>query len=332
VIVSIIVIYINYNNNNHGIALTNSLTANGQNANKPSQMHAITRAYGVESKSSIGNVYVVGFTNSTLANQTKQQGQDAFILNYNKDGNQVWVKQFGTQTFVNDRAYGVASDSADNQYIVGTTEGSFPGQTTKNVVGYQDAFIAKYDKDGNQVWVKQFGTNDDDVANSVAVDSTTGNAYVGGSTWSTFSGQTNAGGQDAFIAKYDKDGNQVWVKQFGTKGDEQANSVAVDSTTGNAYVVGFTNNTFSGQTNAGKADAFIAKYDKDGNQVWVKQFGTNGIDVATSIAIYSTTGSEYTVGYTNGIFSNQTAKNPGGQDAFIAKYDKDGNQVWVKQF
>jgi hypothetical protein len=50
----------------------------------------------------------------------------------------------------------------------------------------------------------------------------------------------------------------------------------------------------------------------------------------------------YVVGYTNSTFANQTTavnnnnnNNANGAritDAFIAKYDKDGNQVWVKQF
>lgn len=49
----------------------------------------------------------------------------------------------------------------------------------------------------------------------------------------------------------------------------------------------------------------------------------------------------YVVGYTNSTFANQTTavnnnnNNANGvriTDAFIAKYDKDGNQVWVKQF
>jgi hypothetical protein len=270
VVVSVVVIYINYNNS-QGISQTNPQAANG-----PSHTRTLTLAYGVASQPAIGNAYVVGFTNSTLVNNhAKRPGQDAFISNYNKDGNQVWVKQFGTGTFENVRAYGVANDSSGNAYVVGTVEGAFPGQTN---LGTQDAFIAKYDKDGNQVWVKQFETKGNTSLRSIATDSATGNVLSAGFTLNSTksSNQTSTGEQrqDAFIAKYDKDGNQVWVKQFGTTRSVIARSVALDSTTGNAYVVGDTNGVFQNQTakNQGGEDAFIAKYDKDGNQVWVKQF------------------------------------------------------------
>ena len=85
-----------------------------------------------------GNVYVVGITTGTLPDQTSEGGQDAFIRKYDSDGDEIWTRQFGTSE--NDSARGVFADSSGGVYVVGDTEGTFPGQTQ---VGFTDAFLAK---------------------------------------------------------------------------------------------------------------------------------------------------------------------------------------------
>ena len=103
-----------------------------------------------------------------------------------------------------------------------------------------------------------------------------GNAYVTGFTW-------DCGDTDAFIAKYDRSGNQVWMREVVVGEYEYVDSVeiAVDWW-GNAYVVGAVGMGFWDPW-----DAYIAKYDRSGNQVWVKQFGTSGWDFSMGIAVNS---------------------------------------------
>ena len=55
--------------------------------------------------------------------------------------------QFGTSEF--DYASGVAADSSGGVYVVGNTDGEFPGQTGE---GDQDAFIRKYNANGDEEW------------------------------------------------------------------------------------------------------------------------------------------------------------------------------------
>lgn len=49
-------------------------------------------------------------------------------------------------------------------------------------------------------------------------------------------GQTALGGADAFVRKYDSNGNEQWTRQFGTVDAEQAYGVAVDAS--GVYVTG----------------------------------------------------------------------------------------------
>ncbi len=157
-----------------------------------------------------------------------------------------FTRQFGTSN--HDIAQSVVIDSAGNAYVSGFTYGTFAGYT--NAGG---AFVAKYDNTGTQVSLKQFSVAAS--IGSVTVDSA-GNAYVTGYTDGDLAG-TNAGGQDAFVAKYDSTGTQEWIKQFGTSDYDIALSVAIDSA-GNAYVTGYTSGDLAG-TNAGRADAFLQK-------------------------------------------------------------------------
>jgi len=86
------------------------------------------------------------------------------------------------------------------------------------------------------LWTRQFGTSSSDLANGVAIDGA-GNVYVVGQTEGALPGQTGLGGRDAFVRRYDSLGNQLWTRQFGTRGDDAALGAGVDSD-GNLYVVG----------------------------------------------------------------------------------------------
>jgi hypothetical protein len=270
----------------------------------------------------VGNIYVCGSTKGTFPGQVSAGDQDVFIAKFDKNGNQIWVKQFGTPEL--DVPIGIALDQLGNIYICGHTDGTFPGQVSS---GGSDAFIAKFDKNGNQVWIKQFGTAGFDRGIGIALDPLR-NIYVAGDAGGAFPGQTSAGDRDAFIAKFDNDGNQIWIKQFGTTGFDRGICIALDQLR-NIYVCGYTDGAFPGQVSAGDLDVFIAKFDKNGNEIWIKQFGTVALDEAFGMAI-DHLGNVYVAGDTCGTFPGQVSA--GDRDAFIAKFDNDGNQIWIKQF
>lgn len=102
------------------------------------------------------------------------------------------------------------------------------------------------------VVLDQFGTTDSDFAYGVAADST--GVYVVGYTDGALEGE-NAGSSDAFIRKYNTDGDVLWTDQFGIENFTQAHAVAADST--GVYVAGFTIRDFSSNVDG---DAFIVKY------------------------------------------------------------------------
>jgi hypothetical protein len=271
-----------------------------------------------------GNVYAAGYTNGAFTGATNLGSNDGFITKYTADGTLAWVKQFGTAA--DDTSFGISVDSNGNSYIIGKTYGAFAGNVTQ---GAYDAYIAKYDTNGTQTWIKQFGTNQDDEAIGVSLDSND-NIYVLGSTAGAFAGNTNVSGLDVFVSKYNSSGTQAWVKQLGSSGNNYANinGISTDST-GNVFITGYTDGTFSGNTSLGSYDGFVAKYSSTGTLAWVKQFGTTSDDYSIASKTDSA-GNTYVTGWTSGQLTGNTAL--GGYDGFLAKYNTSGTRLWVKQF
>ena len=228
----------------------------------------------------------------------------------------------------------VTVDASGNVYIAGHIGEALSGQT---YLGGTDAFVQKLDSSLAAVWTSQFGTDNNDSVEAVAVDGA-GNVYLAGSTIGEFPGYTTEYfGSDSFVRVYDANGTKQWTTQFGTEFATFAQSIAVDGS-GNVYVGGHTEGGLPGFENAGGAplgpvsnwnDAFLRKYGADGTELWTQQFGHERHDEILGVALDGS-GSVYVSGYTDASFEGYT--NPGGRDAFIRKYDSDGSVVWTRQF
>src|SRR5437867_696848 len=238
-------------------------------------------------------IYVAGSTGGS---------PDVFLRRYDHNSNLIWIRQFGTAE--DDLARAIAVDGS-GVYVAGYTR--IPDQG-----GFgDDAFLWKYDVDGNLVWNRTFGTPQFDYAFAVALDAS--GIYVGGQTFGTFPDQTNVG--SGYVRKYDHDGNAVWTREFGAPEEDTAWGVAVNGF--GAYVAGHTQGTLPGELSAGGYDAFVRKYDVAGTELWTHQFGTSGNDLAWAATADGS--SVYLAGYTDGTFPGQTGV--GGQDAFLAAID-----------
>lgn len=118
------------------------------------------------------------------------------------------------------------------------------------------------------------------------------------------------------------------TKQFGTASDDQAWSIAVD-TSGNVYVAGYTHGNLDGNRPAGLGDAYVAKYSPAGMELWIRQFGTIYTDAAFGVAV-DAGGNVYVAGYTDGALDGD--KSSGLKDAFVVKYSSAGMNLWTRQF
>jgi len=228
--------------------------------------------------------------------------RDVYILKIDENGESIWEKTFGESYY--DEAYFI-QQTTDGGYIVAGVTNSFGA-------GNGDVYILKLDEDGNLVWQKTFGGEDNDGA--VSIQQTSDGGYIVAGWTNSF----GAGYFDVYIVKLDEDGNLVWQKTFGGSGVDVAYSI--QQTSDGGYIVAGWTDSFG----AGGKDVYILKLDADGNLIWQKTFGGSSDDYALSIQ-QTSDGGYIVAGFTDSFGA-------GYFDVYIVKLDEDGNLVWQKTF
>ncbi|HXD93528.1 MAG TPA: SBBP repeat-containing protein [Bacteroidia bacterium] len=305
-----------------------------------------------------GNVYALGYyysTTITFSTTTLHNvygaGPYMYLAKYDSCGNLLWAKQAGGNGGTNPN--GLATDAAGNVYVTGYYNADTLnfGGTVKliNTSGYT-AFVAKYNSSGVAQWAQQGTGNAASRAYSVAVDASN-NVYITGYFSSTsiafginnaINGTNDGVTNDVFIAKFDNNGNSLWVKgstsNSTTSGDALGYGIGADAA-GNVYVTGSfesSNITFGGTTlaNNGYIDMFVVKYNTSGTFQWLKTAGSTDNDAAFSLAS-DAAGNVYITGNigassTVSFGTHSVTNNTNSLEAFIAKYDANGNDLWAQ--
>jgi uncharacterized delta-60 repeat protein len=294
-----------------------------------------------------GNSYVAGRFAGTAqfgTNSLTSAGlDDIFISKLDPAGNVVWARRIGGGGF--DVANDIAADTNGNLFVTGSFEGTvdFGGTvaTNTNSASYRDLFVARFDGNGNLVWVRTEGDPFiDDAGHSIAID-TSLNVYVAGSsTIGSFGGTALTNDGRILLARYDANGNRGWARKAGagTFGSlDRGTGVAVDQA-GNVLLsatIQSATATSGGVvlTNRGFADGLAVKFDAAGAQQWVRQFGSLGADGASGIAAAGT--NVIVVGQFSGTndFGGVTLASDGGSlsDGFVVNLDASGALVWVQK-
>ncbi|MEX1193295.1 MAG: SBBP repeat-containing protein, partial [Brumimicrobium sp.] len=251
------------------------------------------------------------------------------------------------------------TDELDNVFISGTTSSASniatvgAHQGTFND-GFYDAFLIKFDGNGNRIWGTYYGGDDVDYSNSC--DYSNGNVYISGGTSSSnniaLNGHQNSfgGNEDAFLVKFNSNGIREWATYYGgdSNTQEHAYSCSTDDL-GNVYLVGQTGsqnnistpgshqpNLVLGQSPS-PVDGFLAKFDGDGNRLWGTYYGGDLNDEIRSVDVSEDGNLVFISGYTasdNNIATSGTHQtvNGGVNDSFLAKFNSDGIRQWGTYF
>ena len=259
-----------------------------------------------------GSIYVAGYTDGSLDGQPYNGGYDAYLTKYSADGTRAWTRLLGSNRY--DQANAVAAGFDGSIYVCGYTNGSFDGQPYGG--GNGDVFLTKYGPDGIKAWTRLLGSSSDDAGTAVTIG-LDGSIYVGGITRGSLDGQTNAGGDDAFLAKYGADGTRVWTRLLGTSSSDAAYALTT-GLDGSIYIGGAAVGSLDGQASIdGGRDAFLTKYDASGIKAWTRLLGTNTDDYANALAT-GLDGSIYVGGRTQASLDGQPYSD--GLDVFLTKF------------
>jgi hypothetical protein len=259
-----------------------------------------------------GNSYAAGSTSGTFAGQTLGGASDCFVVKYRPDGTQEWLLQFGSPK--EDSATGIALDGSGAVYASAWANAA-AAAAGQQPAGGRDAVLYKLMPGVGMVWARQFGSTADDEASAVSIGGSS--IYIGGRTLGTLPGQSSSGKLDGFVARYDADGTQRWLRQIGTAGNEEMLAVAAATDGNSVYAGGYTSLYFPSTKFLGQKDAFYLKVRGDGTQEWVSQFGTASDD--SVLGLWSSgTAVLHVAGSTGGGLPGSVPL--GGLDGFVTRY------------
>jgi hypothetical protein len=195
-----------------------------------------------------------------------------------------FAKSFGGQGGVT--IMDIDLDSDGNIYMIGTFAGTIDadpdaGVTNLTVSNDRAFFLTKSNSEGALIWAKQFAAGSDQYLSAKMTLDASGNIFVTGNFSITSDFDPGTGNTtlevtvlpDIFFARFDTNGNLIWVKNLeqpdGIVGSDYARDIDLDAS-GNIIIVG----------SAGQVDfdpgpgvvpstpgGFIAKYTSNGNYI-----------------------------------------------------------------
>lgn len=263
-----------------------------------------------------------------------------------------WGTYFGGES--SDIATGLSTSNNGDVAICGTTFSTTNIATTGvqqvTMSGYYDAYLAKFNTNGNLIWATYYGGGQEDYPAECKFDNS-GNIYLAGETYSHTNITTPSSyqpsftnGLPCFLAKFDTSGLRIWGTYYGGSDNNYINDCTIDINN-NIYICGYSNstsniataNTFQTTYGGGANDGFIAKFNPSGGILWATYFGGNSEDRLTSCATDSN-GNVYAAGWcyygttvlsTTGAFQTSFGgTNTVNENGLIIKLDSTGVRQW----
>ena len=258
-----------------------------------------TKVWGCTNSDSATSIKPTADGNTILIGNTRKNYDktldDIYLAKIDPLGTIIWETTFGTSNY--DSSYDV-EETADGNFVA-------LGYTTSGVYKYM--LLAKFDKNGNQLWSQIIGNG---YSYGYGMDiCRNGDIVVTG-------GSMNASKYyDVLLTRVDTNGYVVWNKVFsGTGGNGDDYGRCVKETANGDILVGgafYSTNTF----------ALIMRTDAKGNTIWQKTYQNGYIE-----SIYeNSSGTIIACGSTTSIGA-------GGWDAYLLKIDSVGTKAWEKTF
>ncbi|MDN3722896.1 hypothetical protein QRD02_00755 [Aequorivita sp. SDUM287046] len=287
-----------------------------------------------------GGYLLSGYTTSNDGDVSGNEGfQDYWIVKINASGNIQWDKNFGFAG--SDQAYKAFQTSDGGYFITGFFDVSASGgagndahtQTGNEfqrgtLHGVGEFWGIKLDANGSKQWRRYFGGSNNDRSYDAHETADGGFLMTGTSESIDFDKTDPKGSYDYWVVRLTSTGELVWTKSFG--GAEIDNSYAsIIANDGNYIMVGDSRSADQDVTDPrGNADAWLVKFDDNGNKIWQKSFGGSQFDTAHSI-VQRNNGDFILSGHSRSNDGDLQSNN-GYNDAWIFVVDANANLKFQK--
>jgi len=201
-----------------------------------------------------------------------------------------------------DEGFDVIQNELDEFIIVGKKSG-----TVQDIS--QGVCVTKVDSDGNEIWSKTYGNNENNQGRGTSIDVVSGGGFI-------ITGYEVQGSNPTlkpFLFKIDSDGNQEWFNSFGIT-NTIPRSVKGTLDNGIIFISSFDNET-------GDKDILIRKTNGSGETEWEYIYSINGTYEYGNSIVVSEDG-----GY---VFTGSSSEN--GGELLIGKINNEGQEQWIKK-
>ena len=260
-----------------------------------------------------------------------------FLVKYSPSGVLQWAKSIGgnNPNVGNcnncESAISLFYDSVNNAiYLTGKLYGLATFGST-NLFGGGEMFVTRIDLNGNFIWAKLYGNYSTRAQISTDLS---GNVFLSGGSNDSIYFDSIGIAAGSFWAKLDASGNAIWAK-----------IIAVNAGSGSLFFVGNSIYSFFGTANdtawidtslfisGTPHNNILAKFDASANIQWITSFYSNASSNFYAALAKDAADNFYITGifYSDIHFGATSLTSPGSSDFYLAKYDVNGNFIWVRQ-
>ncbi len=286
------------------------------------------------------NIVVVGSLDGSANLGTVQlqstDGADALVASYSATGQLDWAKLFGGSL----EQYAADVVTTDEGVIV--VAGGFWGELDfggeKHYGNADDGFVVSLSSSGRWLWDAEITGFLGTWVETVALAPDGSIVVAGGFESDVDFGQGSietAGSYDFFLAKYSADGELMFAKTFGSELGQEAHDVAVDSS-GNIILVGeFWADLDLGKgpmTSADTTDAFLAKFDCQGDLIWARQYGGTDYQRANEVTVDADDNIVIAATVPDDVNFETGGTGTGENGSYVFKLTASGDFIWARPF
>jgi hypothetical protein len=275
----------------------------------------------VYSQSKFQKIFEKGLTTSYGAQQTSDGGYimgglyqisatnfDFLAVKTNDIGDTLWTKTYGG---IGDEECYAMQKTTDGGYI-------FVGIDSSSGLGSFNVYLVKTKANGDTLWTKSYGGNNQDFAQ--AVQQTADGGYIIAGYSNSFSAGAD---DDVYLLKTDASGNLSWSKTYG--GYYGDGAFAVKQTIDGGYILAGYTSSFGISPHGNVNDFYVLKTNATGTLTWSKTYGQDGDDWAYGV-IQTQDGGYAITGHTN------VDSTVAYSDLYLIKTDANGDTLFTKSF